>query len=92
MSIIVVATTPGVTAEQYDQVTERLNLGGKLPAGCTAHIAGEGPEGWQVISVWDSPEAVAKFNNETLFPTFRELGITPPPKPPVVYPLYKLVT
>ena len=87
MSIIVIATTPGVTAEKYDQMMQRMNLVGKLPAGCTAHIAGQSQDGWQVTSVWDSPEAVAKFNTEVLFPNFREMGITPSGEAPRGLPL-----
>lgn len=91
MAIIVVATTPGLTAEMYDQVLARQNLGEGLPPGCSAHIAGPSPDGWQVTAVWESPEAVTRFMSEVVRPIMQELGITPPAKPPVIYPLHNLV-
>jgi hypothetical protein len=91
MSIVVIATTPGMTAELYDQSQERMSLVGTLPPGCTAHLAGPGPNGWQVVAVWESTEALQRFATEKLQPTLAELGVTPPPAPPVIYPLHAQV-
>jgi len=88
MAIIVIATTPGMTADLYDESQRRMGVEGVLPAGCTQHIAGASPEGWRVISVWDSQEALQGFLTERLRPTLAGLGVAPPPAPPVVYPLH----
>jgi hypothetical protein len=88
MAVVVIATTPGMTAELYDESQRRMGSHGSLPAGCTQHIAGPSPEGWRVVAVWDSPEALQEFTNGTLRPTLAGLGVAPPPAPPVVYPLH----
>jgi hypothetical protein len=68
-----------------------MDLVGALPPGCTAHIAGPGPDGWRVVAVWDSPEALQRFATEKLRPTLAALGVAPPPAPPVIYPLHAQV-
>jgi hypothetical protein len=88
MSIVVIATTPGMTEELYDLSQQRMGLVGSLPDGCTAHLAGPGPDGWRVVAVWDTPEALERFATEQLRPTLAELGVPAPPAPPVVYPLH----
>ena len=88
MAIVVIATTPGMTADLYDESQRPMGLHGALPAGCTQHIAGPSPEGWRVVAVWDSPEALQEFTAGTLRPTLTGLGVAPPPAPPVVYPLH----
>lgn len=88
MAIVVIATTPGMTAELYDLSQRQMGLVGELPAGCSAHIAGPGPEGWRVVAVWESREALQRFATEQLQPTLAELGVPAPPAPPVIYPLH----
>jgi hypothetical protein len=88
MAIVVIATTPGVTADLYDESQRRMGLAGALPTGCTQHIAGPSPDGWRVVAIWDSPETLQAFVTETLRPTLTGLGVTPPPAAPVVYPLH----
>ena len=88
MSIVVIATTPGMTAELYDLSQQKMDVVGVLPSGCSAHVAGPSPDGWRVVSVWESPEALQRFTTERLRPTLAELGVPAPPAPPVVYPLH----
>jgi hypothetical protein len=88
MAIVVIATTPGMTADLYDESQRRMGLHHALPAGCTQHIAGPSPEGWRVVAVWDSPEALRSFQTQTLGPTLAGLGVTAPPAAPVIYPLH----
>lgn len=88
MAIVTIVTTPGVDAELYDESQRRMGLVGRLPAGCTQHIAGPGPDGWRVVAVWDSHEALHDFLTGTLRPTMAGLGVAPPPAPPVIYPLH----
>lgn len=88
MPVVVIATTPGLSPEAYDRSQEVMGLVGKLPAGCTAHIAGPSSEGWKVVTVWDSAEAARQFMAERLRPALAGLGAVPPAAPPVVFPLH----
>ena len=88
MSIVVIATTPGMTEELYDLSQRKMDLVGSLPSGCSAHIAGPGPDGWRVVAVWDSTEALERFAATQLRPTLAELGVPAPVAPPVIYPLH----
>jgi hypothetical protein len=91
MPVVVIATTPGVDAELYERSIREQGFGGALPPGCSAHIAGPSPDGWRVVSVWESQEAAQQFITGTLRPVMAGLGVAPPPAPPVIYPLHSLV-
>ena len=91
MSVVVIATTPGMSAELYDRSQELMGLAGTLPAGCSTHIAGPSPEGWRVVAVWESADAAREFMAGTLRPAMAELGVAPPAVPPTIYPLHALV-
>ena len=88
MSVVVIATTPGMSAPLYDRSQELMGLVGSLPPGCSAHIAGPSPDGWRVVAVWESAEAAREFMAQKLRPVLSELGIAAPSVPPVVYPLH----
>ena len=79
----VVAVFEGVTQEQYEESVRKLT-GGKSrvesPAdwpveGLLAHIAGQGPNRFRVIDVWESEEAFGRFG-ETLMPILQALSRT----------------
>ena len=89
---------PGVTSDQYDQLCRRLNSGAPLKTlddfrrvgyEVVAHMAGPTPDGWRVIDVWNSDEALERFR-ATLMPLLDEVGI--PRIAPQVKPLHNLVT
>ena len=88
MSVVVIATTPGVSAELYDRSQEIMGLVDQLPPGCTTHIAGPSPDGWRVVAVWESADAARQFMTDRLRPALAELGVAPPAAPPVVYPVH----
>ena len=90
MAEVVLVDHPGMTQELYDKVTEIL--GPALPEGCQAHIAGPGPNGWRVITVWDSMEVAGAYIQGTLNPVFEEAGVPPLPGPPASWPLHRLVS
>ena len=92
MAYVVMVDTPGMTAEVYDTTIEKQGLGGQLPAGCLAHVAGPGPDGWRVVAVWESLEELQHFMQASVRPIQAELGVAPTTKPPVTWELYKLVT
>ena len=74
MALAFLLEFPGVTQEQYDQVLEKLQLGGKTYQGGIFHVAGPMEGGWRVITVWDSDEQFQRFRNETLIPAIQAQG------------------
>ena len=87
MAIVLVHEGPTVTRENYDKTVEKLT-GGKTTMeslsdwpvdGILVHTAGEGPNGFRVVDVWESQEAVDAFG-ERLAPVLAEIGITDPPQ------------
>lgn len=61
MAIVVLQDFAGVTLEQYDQVTEQLNLGGNSPQGNLFHTAGLVEGQLRVVDVWESESAFHAF-------------------------------
>ena len=86
MAVVLVHQGPDVTRERYDQVVRSMM--GKVRAesasdwpveGLLVHAAGEGPNGFRVVDVWESEEAARRFGEE-LAPHLQEAGITPEPE------------
>jgi quinol monooxygenase YgiN len=83
MAIAVIAAIP--SKEAYEAVTEAM-FGTKRPPavdGCLVHSAGEGPNGFRVVDIWESQEALDSFTNDKLMPAMQEAGMadmagTPP--------------
>jgi hypothetical protein len=95
MAIVLVHEGPTVTQENYEKTVEKLT-GGKTTMesvsdwpveGILVHSAGEGPNGFRVVDVWESQEAVDAFG-EKLGPILAEVGITDPPQ---MYEAYAFV-
>ena len=77
------------TPETYDQVIKGLEAKGlEAPAGRRYHVSWNTPQGWRVLDVWDSEEALGKFAEE-LMPIIAGTGVTPPV--PVISPLYNTI-
>jgi quinol monooxygenase YgiN len=75
MAISVIARIP--SREVYESVNENA-YGSKEPKmvdGLIVHTAGEGPDGFCVVDVWESREAFDTFMNERIMPAVEELGI-----------------
>jgi hypothetical protein len=83
----VLISPPNFTREQYEESVRRLHPGidrltspSDWPAeGLLAHIAGEGPDGFRVVDVWKSEEAVRRFG-DIIGPILRELGVQGEPE------------
>jgi hypothetical protein len=77
MAISVIARIP--SREVYESVNENM-FGSKEPRmidGLIVHTAGEGPDGFCVVDVWESREAFDTFMNDRVMPAAQELGIEP---------------
>jgi hypothetical protein len=84
--IIAVHQTPSLTRERYEEVVRRLT-GGKtriespsdLPfEGLLVHAAGEGPNGFCILDVFESEASVEAFR-EALGSIPQDVGIDEPP-------------
>jgi hypothetical protein len=87
LAVVLVHQGTGLTREQYQETIRRLT-GGKeqmeSPAdwpveGLLVHVAGEGPNGFRVVDVWESEEACRSFGDK-LRPVLEEVGITAQPE------------
>src|SRR5256885_16851154 len=96
MPVVVVFQAPSLTQETYEQTTRRLTDGrGRMesPAdwpveGLLAHVAGQGPNGFRVVDVWESEDAFRRFG-EALIPVLQEAGVEGEPE---VYPAHTFVS
>jgi hypothetical protein len=95
MAVVLVHEGPDVTQERYEQVVrsmmgkDRAESPSDWPVeGLLVHAAGEGPNGFRVVDVWESEEAAQRFG-EQLAPHLREAGISAEPE---VYRAHTLVT
>jgi hypothetical protein len=92
MAVVIVNEIEGGTQELYDNVNPRVLPDGKLPEGCTVHIAGPTDTGWRVITVWDSDEQFQQFRNEKLIPAMQEAGTEDRIAPSITSdPVYRLL-
>lgn len=74
MAVAIVHHYPGGTKEHYDATVEAVHPPGGLPDGQTHHFAGPVEDGWQVVAIWESQEALDQFLGETLMPALQDLG------------------
>jgi len=96
MPIVAVFQGPTLTQTQYEESVRRLTGGrGRLEtpadwpvAGLLVHVAGQGPNGFRVVDVWESEEAFQRFA-EKLLPITKAIGIEGQPE---VYATHTLVT
>lgn len=86
MLILAFHRTPSLTRERYEEVVrrltgkERLDSPADLPfSGLLFHAAGETAEGFCVFDVFESEEAVARFN-DAMQSIPRDVGIHEPPE------------
>ena len=95
MAVVLVHQGPDVTRSSYEQVVrsmtgkDRAESPSDWPVeGLLVHAAGEGPNGFRVVDVWESEEAAQRFG-EKLAPHLQEAGITAQPE---VYPAHTFVS
>jgi hypothetical protein len=87
VSVVLIHQGPSVTQENYEATVRKLT-GGKSrlesPSdwpveGLLVHVAGQSPQGFRVVDVWESEEACNRFG-EILQPILQEVGIDDPPE------------
>jgi hypothetical protein len=96
MAVVAVFQSPTLTQAKYEETVRRLT-GGRARmekpadwpvAGLLAHVAGEGPNGFRVVDVWQSEEAFQRFG-EKLTPIMKAVGVEVQPE---IYPAHTLVS
>jgi hypothetical protein len=70
----------GISQEQYEQVGRSVAQGDGDPTGMLFHAAGPSEDGFCVVEVWESPEALQQFMTERLGSALQQAGITAEPK------------
>jgi hypothetical protein len=92
---VVIVSQPGLTREKYEETVRRIFPGGRLSSpedfpveGMLVHIAGESPNGFRVVEVWESEDALRRYA-EILVPVLQEQGLGGEPE---VYPTHVFVT
>ena len=85
--IVALFEIPGMTSAQYDAIVDELKAQGGFPhKDRPSHVAWQKGDSWCVADVWNSQEALMEFGQNTLFPIFVKLGITP--TPPQIFPVH----
>jgi hypothetical protein len=95
MAIVAVFQSPTLTQATYEESIRLLSGGrsrmekpGDWPVkGLLVHVAGQGPNGFRVVDVWESEEAFQRFG-EKLMPVMKAIGIEGEPE---VYPSHTVV-
>src|SRR3954463_9647076 len=65
--------------QKYEQVVEKMGLGGRVAPGALFHAAGPGPEdAWRVCAVGESDDAFTAFAAEKIIPFTQEAGLHAP--------------
>jgi hypothetical protein len=87
MSVVLIHQGPTLTRESYEEIVRKL-MGGKTRPesvsdwpveGLLVHAAGQSPDGFRVVDVWQSEEACNRFG-ELLAPILQELGVDDQPQ------------
>jgi len=76
MAVAIVRDTPGMTAEMYDAIMQKLDVASKPISGLILHTVGVFEGGWRAIDVWESKDAWETFMRERFEPAMREAGDT----------------
>lgn len=86
MAVVLVHQGRSVTQERYDEVVRRMAGKDRLEspsdwpvAGLLVHAAGQGPNGFRVVDVWESENACNSFG-EVLGEHLEAVGITDQPE------------
>jgi len=68
MPIAQIIEMPGAGVAEYEQAFALIHPDGSWPAGQLSLIAGPTPDGFRVIDVWETREALERFERDVLEP------------------------
>ena len=78
MAVGLILDFNGGTLDQYDQILERMDLGGKVPPGAIFHWVAATDDGIRVVDVWQDRATFDKFAEEKIGPFSAEVGAPQP--------------
>ena len=82
MAVARIALFPGGTKEQYEYLGELMGEGVANQSERRLLAAGPSEEGWTIIQIWDSQEALDRFLEDHLRPAMERAGERGYPQPP----------
>ena len=78
MAVGLILDFKGGTLDQYDQIVEKMDLGGKVPPGAIFHWVAATDDGMRVVDVWEDRATFDKFAEEKIGPFSAEVGAPQP--------------
>lgn len=84
MAFARIAVFPGGTKEQYEYLGSLMGEGVADQPERRLLAAGPSDEGWTILQVWDSQEALDRFIEEHLRPAMEQAGDRGYPAPPKI--------
>jgi hypothetical protein len=92
MAIGILFEGPGMTRENYEEMNRQM-FGSPRPDasldGLIIHTAGEGPNGFRIVDVWESEEHFGRFMEEKIMPAAEALNL-PQGIEPQIWELHNL--
>jgi hypothetical protein len=86
MAIGILFEGSGWTRETYQEMNRQM-FGSPRPSssidGIIIHTAGEGPNGFRIVDVWESQEHFQRFMEEKVMPAAQEIGAPQGPDPQI---------
>lgn len=80
MAIGIIFDGNGMNQDQYEQVNQQASPNNRPPAGLLYHAAGPSDDGFCVIEVWESQEALQEFFAQHLGRALERASVTAQPK------------
>jgi hypothetical protein len=95
MAIVAVFQSPTLTQAAYEETVRLLTGRSRLAKrsdwpveGLLVHVAGQGPNGFRVVDVWQSEDAFKRFGDK-LMPALKAAGVQGEPE---IYNAHTIVT
>ena len=82
MAFARIAVFPGGTKEQYEYLGSLMGEGVMNQAARRVLAAGPSAEGWTILQVWDTQDALEQFVSDHLRPAMEQAGDRGYPEPP----------
>lgn len=86
MSVVLIHHGPSFTQEKYEEIVRKLTGKSRMETasdwpieGLLVHAAGDSPQGFRVVDVWESEEACNRFG-EALAPILQAVGVEVQPE------------
>jgi hypothetical protein len=86
MSVVLIHQGASLTRESYEEIVRKMTGDAGLTSpsdwpveGLLMHVAGQSPQGFRVVDVWESREACDQFG-EVLAPILKEVGVDAQPE------------